>query len=57
MGQNAADFNNAEDEITLAEFTALDLGIAYKEACAVIGSYSAETSRINVLGSETVIYT
>lgn len=55
--KNAADFNNAEDEITLAEFTAINLGVSYKEACATIGSYGVENSRANVLGYETVIYT
>lgn len=55
--KNAADFNNAEDEITLAEFTAINLGMSYKETCAAIGSYGVENSRANVLGYETVIYT
>lgn len=55
--KNAADFNNAEDEITLTEFTAIDLGMTYKEACAIISSHGIENYRVNVLGYETVIYT
>ena len=54
--KNASDYNNAEEEITLAEFTAITLGMDYKEICAIIGSGGVETSRVALLGSETAIY-
>ena len=54
--KNAADYNNAEDEITLAEFTSIELGMDYREVCATIGSGGVEKSRAALLGSETAIY-
>lgn len=55
--KNAADYNNAEEEITMAEFTAIALGMDYREVCATIGSGGVEKSRVALLGSETAIYT
>lgn len=54
--KNAADYHNAEEEITLAEFTAIALGMDYREVCAIIGSGGVEKSRATLLGSETAIY-
>jgi len=54
--KNAADYHNAEEEITLAEFTAIALGMDYRETCAIIGSGGVEKSRATLLGSESAIY-